>query len=56
MGFTVSVEWLCSILPWTHREGFLVTQVKKKKQKTLELTKEILKNIHLFEDGQPLVF
>ena len=53
MGFTVSVERLCSILPWTHREGFLISQVEKKK--TLELTKEIQKNIHLFEDGQPLV-
>lgn len=52
MGFTVSVERLCSIIPWTPREGFLISQVKKKK--TLELTKEILKNIHLFEDEQPL--
>ena len=47
----------CSILPWTHKEGFLVSQVKReKKKKTLELTKELLKNIHLLEDGQSLVF
>ena len=57
MGFTVSVQ--CSVLyyPGHIKKAFLSLKWKgKKKKKTLELTKELLKNIHLFEDGQPLVF